>query len=245
MSGPQQAFQKALGLREAGRYQEAESQFKRALEENPSNADYHFELANLYGIEHDEALQDKDGFRAGQYIESAARELEQAVMIRQDFMAAHFNLGVVYKKLGKYEKARTEFKRVLEQDPMQVQAMFQIAQVYELQSFYDEAESIYQEIRDRGLAQQTDIDYALDNLERQRLTASHNSQNQMAQSMSMMQNRLSSAYAEKYNPSLANSYGNSARPSFNGNSLVSSLAPLLMQQFMKGKSTQNTEQQDW
>ncbi len=244
-ASPQESFENGLQLRDAGRYEEAESQFKRALEENPSNADYHFELANLYGIEHDVALKEKENERSWQYMESAARELEQAVMIRQDFLAAHFNLGVVYKRIEEYEKARAEFRKALQIDPNSVQALLQVGQTYEEQGFLDEAESIYQDAKEKFYPND-DAVYALENIRRRRYQAGMREHSSMNQSLGMMQQKLSNAYAEKNDPSLANAYGSSYGPSASGGSAVSSLGSMLMQQFMNSRSQRSSQtQSDW
>lgn len=228
-SAPQQAFQKGLELRNEGRYEEAESQFKRALEEEPSNADYHFELANLYAVEYDGALHEKENLRGRQFLESSARELEQALMIRQDFIPAEFNLGVVYKKLARYEDARCLFKQVLQSDPNSFQAMHQVAETYELQGFFDEAETVYEEARDRGMPPE-EIQNALYELSQQRAASSRDHQSQLRQSLGMLQQGMNSG-----------SYG---QPQSGGTPGLGSLAPLLMQQFMKSRGGNQRSSQD-
>ena len=64
-------------------------------------------------------------------------------MLQPDFLAARYNLGVVYKRLGRFEEAREEFKHVLELDPNSVNAQMQIGSVYEEQGFFDEAKDAY------------------------------------------------------------------------------------------------------
>jgi tetratricopeptide (TPR) repeat protein len=133
-----------------GALDDAEEQFEEALLREPMNSDYRFELANLYAMRHDEFLQAGDEAGAKEKMEASARELEQAVMARPDFLAAQFNLGVVYKRLGKYENARKQFKKALELNPAQGgPAMLQIGATYEEQGFYDEAETIYKELLEK------------------------------------------------------------------------------------------------
>jgi tetratricopeptide (TPR) repeat protein len=235
----QLAFQRGLELSREGRLDEAESQFKRALEENPSNADYHFELANVYAVQHDASLKSREPERAKNFMESAARELEQAVMIRPDFIPAHFNLGVVYKKLGKYEKARAEFKDVIRLNPQSIPAMLQIGEIYEEQGFIDEAESVYRDIRDRGLYND-DVALAVENLESRKNALGRREQNQQMRSLGMNQQKLASAYAERNNPALANQYGSPYGNSNSGSSPVSSLAPLMM-----NSNSQRNSRDDW
>lgn len=147
-------YQRAMIAIQNGTLDEAEQELKEAILEDPRNPQYHFELANLYALAHDESEQAGDEYGATQRMRQAARELEQAVMASPGFLPGHYNLGVVYKKLGKYEAARREFKIVLQLDPNQTGALLQLGRTYSEQGFYDDAESIYQEILDRDPSNQ-------------------------------------------------------------------------------------------
>jgi tetratricopeptide (TPR) repeat protein len=142
-------FQRGVAALQEGDLDEAEEHFGEALLLEPMNPDYRFELGNLYAMRYQESYGMGDDLDAQNRLEAAARELEQAVMIKPDFLAAKFNLGVVYKNLGEYEKARQKFKEVLNQDPAQGPAMVQIGMTYEEQGFYDEAETIYKDLLER------------------------------------------------------------------------------------------------
>jgi len=145
--GGSEFFLKGLGLKDNGQLTEAEGQIKKALELEPANPDYHFELANVYAMRHDARIKSSRSDSADPILEQIARELEQAVMLRPDFLPAHYNLGVVYKKQGRYEKAREAFRSVLALNPKQLAARMQTGVTYEEQGFFDEAESIYREAR--------------------------------------------------------------------------------------------------
>ena len=132
-----------------GTLDESEEQFKEAIQLEPMNPEYHFELANLYALRHDELWNMKDDAGAFEKLRASARELEQAVMAKPGFLPAHFNLGVVYKKLAQYENARLQFKEVLKLDPSQTPAMLQIGATYEEQGFYDDAQGVYQDLMER------------------------------------------------------------------------------------------------
>lgn len=142
-------FQQALTAIQEEELDEAEQHFKEALLLEPMNAEYRFELANLYALRRDEFDRTGDHEGAQQKLEASAQELKQAVMAKPDFLPAHFNLGIVNKNLGRYEEARKEFKEVLRIDPSQTPAMLQIGATYEEQGFYDDAETIYQDLLER------------------------------------------------------------------------------------------------
>lgn len=176
-----QAFEQGLASKDAGRLDESERYFKKAVEEEPSNADYHFELANVFALERDAALHGRDASKAKESLASAARELEQTVMIRPDFLAAHFNLGVVYKKQQKYEEARQEFKKGMDLVPPGQSVtpfLMQIASIYEDQGFYDDAESVYKDALENDYGN-TEIRNALETLgERRQASAVRERQEQ-------------------------------------------------------------------
>ena len=166
-AAPSENFMKqAIQFKEAGDLSGAEAAVKKALEAEPANADFHFELANLYAMRHD--AQAKAGNPEPlKILGDAARELEQAVMVRPDFLAAHYNLGVVYKREKKIEKAREEFRRVLELDPRQAAAWVQIGETYEGQGFFDEAKDSYLSARELNYGN-PEIEGALRDLEHHR-----------------------------------------------------------------------------
>lgn len=171
----EEAYRKALELRAAGRLTEAEGLFTEALHKNPQNAAYHFELANLYAAKHDEFRSTKAGSQAGFMLERVASELEQTVMLDPSFLPAKFNLGVVYKRLGRFERAREVLREVMEEakrrgeSGVEFNTLMQIGAAYEEQGFYDEAEDIYLQAKNLDYFN-SDIQGALEDLDRQRET---------------------------------------------------------------------------
>ena len=181
-----QAFEQGLAAKNENRLNEAEHYFKKALEEEASNADYHFELATVF------ALQEN--------LIAASRELEQAVMIRPDFVAGHFNLGVVYKKRGKFEEARAQFKKAMTLTPPGQSVtpfLMQIASIYEEQGFYDDAESLYKEAleKDYGNAEPRN---ALETLnERRQASVTQERRSQMAELQNQLMNPRANSKAPR------------------------------------------------
>lgn len=232
-------FQDALDAREAGALEEAEGYFKKALEVEAGNENYHFELANLYALRYDSALKIRGREaqdEAKELLASSARELEQAVMIRQDFVPAHFNLGVVYKKQARYEDARNQFKKVLALNPDAYPAMLQVGATYEEQGFYDEAESVYEDVRDRGFMN-PDVAYSLQGLAERRARAHEAERAGAAQSMAMLQSRVRDSYLEsRGNPSYLNSGSSGSRAP------MSSVGAMLLQQFMNSRAQKKQAQ---
>lgn len=230
-----EVFQKALQLRDEGNFQDAELEFKRAMELEPDNPSYRFELANLYAIRHDDALSTNDDGLASAYLSSSASELQQALMIQPDFWSARFNLGVVYKKQGKYEAARVEFKKVLQQNPEVLAALMQIGQTYAAQGFYDEAESIYEDARDRGVPD-PEIALAMQELDQGRYQEHRQNQSEMGRSLNGLSQKLNSNYLNSANPN--NSAGTGQA--------IGGLGSVLMQQFMQGRAqNKNQNNNQW
>ena len=162
-------FEEGLRFLQAGRLEEAEVKIKKALEFEADNPQYHFELANVYALRYDDALEDRDNVLARMILNGARRELEQALSIHPDFIPAQYNLGVIYKKQGRFVDSREAFKKVLEMDSNQVGAWMQIGATYEEQGFYDEAKDVYLKARELYF-NHPDIQEAIENLsERKRL----------------------------------------------------------------------------
>ncbi len=237
-----EAFEQGLVSKNAGRLDESERHFKKAVEEEPSNADYHFELANIFALERDAALRGRDALRAKESLASAARALEQTVMIRPDFLAAHFNLGVVYKKQQKYEEARNEFKKGMELVPPSQPVtpfLMQIASIYEDQGFYDDAESVYNDAMEKDYGN-TEIRNALETLGERRQTALLRERQEQG---SRLQNHWKDLAAA------GSQYGNSGGLLQNGQpqqpglgQFVPALGAWLVQQMMNRKGNSDTPQ---
>lgn len=130
-------FLQALRSKQEGDLLSAESLFRKAIDLEPQNADFHFELGNLY-IEQN-------------HLQGARMELQQVVMISPEYLAAHYNLGLVYRELGMMGEARNQFRRVLELDPLNVKAQLQIGYVYQEEGFFEEARQAFETAREMDL----------------------------------------------------------------------------------------------
>ncbi len=144
----QEAFQEAMHFRANGLLLEAENKMLEALQVNPGNPDFHFELANIYAARYDQWSKTPFHPAAQDLLNQAVYQLEQAVMIRPDNIPPLFNLGIVYKKRAEYENARAQFQKVLELDPKSVASWMQIGAIYESQGFFHEAYDAYQKARE-------------------------------------------------------------------------------------------------
>lgn len=158
----QAAFESGKQFQAQGEWASAERAFVKAIAAEPSNSDYHLELAMVYAIQYD-TVRNSPEYKT-LLLERAARELEQAVMFRPQFTMAHYNLGVIYKKQGKFEDARKQFRRVLELDPAAVKAQLEIGLIYEEQGFFDDARDAYDKAREMSYFD-PDVKAALEDLE--------------------------------------------------------------------------------
>ena len=89
----------------AGRLDEAQEQFERAIALEPGDADARANLASVYG-------------RRG-HIDKAVAELELALSYDSNNLLALKNLGFAYVQTGRIEEARNVLERALEVDPAQ------------------------------------------------------------------------------------------------------------------------------
>lgn len=160
-------LEKAVRLREAGQIEKAEIEIKKALDFDPANFAYRFELANIYAAQYDLMKTSGAEEQSQEYLQKAARELEQAVMLQPKHIPARFNLGVVYKKQGRFEEARKHFSEVTKLDPNPINGLMQIGATYEEQGFFDEARSVYLEAKELDF-NNPDIRLTLDELEKRK-----------------------------------------------------------------------------
>lgn len=136
-------IQQAVALRNQGQFEESEKILKNSVQFAPANPDVHFELANLYASRLDDLKLSQDEPLGRSFLEKSVYELKEVIALTPDNLPAHYNLGVIFKRFGRYEAAREEFRTVLEIDPKQAAAYVQLGQTYEDQGFFEDARSSY------------------------------------------------------------------------------------------------------
>jgi len=103
-------FRLALGYESLGKREEAEAEYKKAVEaykkyfeENENDAEAHYALGQTYA-------------NLGQYSE-AIRQYKEATKLKDDDPDMFYDLGVAYTKLAQYDAAAAAFSKSLEIDP--------------------------------------------------------------------------------------------------------------------------------
>ena len=130
-----------------------ERELRAKLGHEPTNADLYYRLSTVYATLFDRTRKQK-GPQSGEWLVKSRDALEKVLMLRPEDKVAHYNLGVVYKRLGQMERAREELKKAIRlSDPQQdvyliCVCWLQIGSVYEEQGFYDEAKEAYLEARE-------------------------------------------------------------------------------------------------
>ena len=220
-------FQEGLRFEQAGNFSDARSRFEQAVEQDPGNSRYRFELANVYA-----ALCDKSDVSSGEMLARAAHELEQVVMLDPKSIAAYYNLGVVYKRQGRLEQAREQFRKVLAIEPQNGSAVMQIGQVYEQQGFFDDAREYYQKAGEMDFGN-PDIQAALDDLSAHEKKAIQKARAENYTSMMMrrpFQDSPGAYQTENGNMSAGDSM----------KQLIPYMGSMLLQQFMKSRSQKDS-----
>lgn len=103
-------FRLALGYESLGKREEAEAEYKKAVEtykkyfkENDDDAEAHYALGQTYA-------------NLGQYSE-AIREYRAATKLKDDDPDIYYDLGLAHTKLAQYDAAAAAFSKSLEIDP--------------------------------------------------------------------------------------------------------------------------------
>ncbi len=123
------------------------------LGKDPGNADLYDRISTVYATLFDRTRTQK-GSQSLEWLTKGRDALEKALMIRPDNKVAHYNLGVVYKRLGQMERSREELKKAIrlcspEQDAyLLCSSWLQIGSVYEEQGFFDDAKEAYLNARE-------------------------------------------------------------------------------------------------
>jgi predicted O-linked N-acetylglucosamine transferase (SPINDLY family) len=72
-------------------------------------------------------------------LEAAVESYRSALAIAPDYAAARYNLGLTLRELNRLEEAEVEFRRIHEQDPRDVDALFNLAALLALRARYSES----------------------------------------------------------------------------------------------------------
>ena len=130
---------------------ERELQAKLGME--PGNADLYYRISTVYATLFDRTRTQK-GQQYLEWLVKSRDALERVLMIRPEDKVAHYNLGVVYKRLGQMERAREELKKAIrlcnpDQDTyLLVASWVQVGMVYEEQGFLEEAKEAFLKARE-------------------------------------------------------------------------------------------------
>jgi len=130
-----------------------ERELKARLGLEPGNAELYARLSTVYATLFDRTRKQKGG-QSTEWLVKSRDALEKVLMIQPDDKVAHYNLGVVYKRLAQMERSREELKKAIrlcdpERDTYLLCASWlQIGSVYEEQGFFEEAKEAYLKARE-------------------------------------------------------------------------------------------------
>lgn len=216
----------------------AEQHFKSAVGQEPSNADYHFELANVYASQYDQLFSQGVDDKARPLLDLAEQELRQTLMIRPEDVPAMYNLGVVFKRQGDFEGAREQFRKVLVLDAASLQAQMQIGASYEEQGFFDEARDEYKKARDFDYYN-PDILTAIEDLNRREAESKLAGQGQMQRRMDFLHAQLRQARLGQL--SSGQQVNSDAGEGASIAQLVPYLGAMIAQQFLQARNRKSAE----
>ncbi len=126
----------------------AERDLRARIAKNPKNADLYYEIAMVCVTLFDRTRL-KKGRQSREWLLKSRNALEKVLMLRPDDKVAHYNLGIVYKRLIMMELSREEFRKSVrladeKNDAMLLYACwFQIGLVYEEQGFWFDARQAF------------------------------------------------------------------------------------------------------
>ena len=72
-------------------------------------------------------------------LEAAVESYRLALAIAPDYTAARYNLGLTLRELNRLEEAEAQFRQIHEQDPRDVDALFNLADLLSVQARYSES----------------------------------------------------------------------------------------------------------
>ncbi|MEG3843428.1 tetratricopeptide repeat protein [Microcoleus sp. herbarium14] len=166
LEAAQAYFVKGNRLKDAGRLDEAIAHYKKALELNWEDVEYHKKLAEVYVLQGEFesaiascnlALKFKPNFapayltmgnalHAQDKLEMAIQAYLQALKIQPRFAEASANLGSMYYKLGQLTQAENFYQKALEINPILCSVNVMLGDVLQQQGKLDAAIACYQKV---------------------------------------------------------------------------------------------------
>ncbi len=166
LEASQAYFVKGNRLKDAGRLDESIANYKKALEFNWEDAEYHKKLAEVYVLQGEfesaiaccnVALKFKPNFapayltignalHAQDKLEMAIKAYLQALEIQPRFAEASANLGSMYYKLGQLTQATNCYQKALEINPILCSVNVMLGDVLQQQGKLDAAIACYQKV---------------------------------------------------------------------------------------------------
>ena len=102
-------LERAIAFKIDGRYDEAATELKQLLEEDPNSSDGHHQLGLVQGFIGDFDL--------------SLEHLQRAVVLAPARIDMRTDLALTYSMLGMYDEAAVEFKEVLAREPENKRAL--------------------------------------------------------------------------------------------------------------------------
>lgn len=125
---------KGIAFADKEMYNEAISEYKKAIETNPQYAEAHYNLGNAY--------YGKGMFDKWKYNEAIA-EYKKAIEINPQYAEAHNSFGKAYYQKKMYDEAISEYKKAIEINPQYAEAHYNLGMAYGRKRMYDEASAEY------------------------------------------------------------------------------------------------------
>ncbi|WP_269616643.1 tetratricopeptide repeat-containing sulfotransferase family protein [Prochlorococcus marinus] len=113
-------------LKDLGKYQDAESSTRKAIELNPNFANAHSNLGII--------LSD-----VGK-LEEAELSYRKAILIKPDYAEAHSNLGNLLRDLGKFKDAENSYRKAVELNPNFTEAHYNLGNIFRVLGKLEQAE---------------------------------------------------------------------------------------------------------
>ena len=127
------AYSRGLMYYNAKEYNLAIPEFRKAITENPGNAEIYFYLGMSCKAERDTG---------------AVEAFQKAIDLKPDYIDAYVNLGVVYINLSMYQKAAEVLREAVRLDPNYAEALLKLGLAYAMAKEYRAAVNVLKKAAD-------------------------------------------------------------------------------------------------
>ncbi|MFH1784624.1 MAG: tetratricopeptide repeat protein [bacterium] len=129
---------RGIGFSKSGRWNKALNEYGKVIEYNPYFTMAHYFMGNVYNDRYKERKDEEDA-------KLGLRKYADVKKLAPDYVMVHYQEGILYSSMGKFDEALRNFQKAIDLDPVFAPTYFRIGMVYTQMEKWDKALESFQQ----------------------------------------------------------------------------------------------------